>query len=161
MILRPEPLSALAFGAFGQVLEIAGQVAEKINQGNTLKFADLAEFSFGPDGSPRLSVYRSRPAPTPISICMLERHPLGSQAFIPLHTRPFPVVVAPPGAPPGPDQIRAFMTNGRQGINLHPGVWHHYQLSLDRESDYLVIDRAGPGTNLDEHALEDEILLLP
>jgi ureidoglycolate lyase len=160
-MLRPEPLSAAAFSAFGQVLEITGRLAEEINEGNTLKFADLADFNFGPDGSPRLSLYRSRPARTPIPIRMLERHPLGSQAFMPLHPRPFPVVVAPPGVPPRPDSIRAFMTNGQQGINLNPGVWHNYQLSLERESDYLVIDRTGPGANLEEHILEGGVLLLP
>jgi ureidoglycolate lyase len=161
MVIRPEALDAAAFSAFGQVLEVDEWPAEVINEGNTLKFADLANFNFGPDGAPRLSLYRSKAAIQPVPIRKLERHPLGSQAFIPLHARPFPVVVAPPGDPPGPGSIRAFMTNGRQGVNLNPGVWHHYQISLGRESDYLVIDRAGPGPNLEEHHLDGELLLLP
>ena len=58
---------------------------------------------------------------------------------------------------PGVDDIRVFLTNGRQGVNLHPGVWHHYQLSLELESEYIVIDRAGPGKNCDEQQLGEEV----
>ena len=89
----------------------------------------------------------------------MERHPLGSQAFYPLHERPFPVVVAPPDTTPDPEDIRIFMTNGRQGVNFHPGVWHHYQLTLEQDSDYIVIDRGGAGENYQEHCLDEEVLL--
>ena len=89
----------------------------------------------------------------------MERHPLGSQAFIPLHNRPFPVVVAVAGPQPGIRDIRAFLSNGRQGINLRAGSWHHYQLSLEQSSDYLVIDRAGEDVNFEEINLEEPLTL--
>jgi ureidoglycolate lyase len=97
----------------------------------------------------------------PFKIRLLERHPLGSQAFYPLHKRPFPVVVALAGDNPGLTDLRVFLSNGRQGVNIHPGVWHHYQLSLEQDSDYIVIDRAGPGDNCDEYQLKEAVLLKP
>ena len=89
----------------------------------------------------------------------MECHPLASQAFIPLHPRPFPVVVAVPGAPPGATGIRLFLTNGKQGVNLFPGTWHHYQLSLDEVSEYVVIDRKENGGNLETCTLPEPVLL--
>ena len=79
----------------------------------------------------------------------MERHPLGSQAFVPMSERPFAVVVAPPGSAPEPSDLRAFVTNGRQGVHYRPGVWHHPLLVLDQPADVLVIDRVGPGVDLD------------
>lgn len=159
MIIRPEPLTSVAFRAFGDVLETDGRRAELINAGNTLKFSDLASLEFGEAGAACVSIYRSTAMATPFQVRKLERHPLGSQAFIPLHTRPFPVIVALPGNAPAAGSVRAFLSNGRQGINLRPGVWHHYQLSLDRDSEYLVIDRAGPGDNFEECILDGELVL--
>jgi ureidoglycolate lyase len=95
----------------------------------------------------------------PFTVEIMERHPLGSQGFIPLHDRPFLVVVAPPGAEPGPAAIRAFLTDGRQGVNYYRGTWHHYQLTLDQTGDYLVIDRAGPGLNLEEYRLAQPLII--
>jgi len=87
----------------------------------------------------------------------MECHPVGSQAFYPLHHRPFPIVVAKAGAPPAAADIRLFVSNGRQGVNLHAGVWHHYQLTLGQDSDYLVVDRGGEGENYREHHFVGEV----
>ena len=158
-VIRPEPLSKLAFEAFGDVLETDGVQMEMINFGNTQKFALPATLSIA-DGVPaQLSIYRSSAISLPFRIRLMERHPLGSQAFYPLHDRPFLVVVAAPGTTPVPENLRAFLTNGRQGVNIHPGVWHHYQLTLGQDSDYLVLDRAGVGENYQEHTLIEEVLL--
>ena len=89
----------------------------------------------------------------------MECHPLGSQAFYPLNHRPFPVIVAKAGEPPELAGLRAFLTNGHQGVSLHPGVWHHYQLTLDQDADYLVVDRGGKGENYREHTLNEEVWL--
>jgi len=159
MIIRPEPLTREAFKPFGDVLETAGINPESINQGYTQKFADLANITLANEGRAQISIYRSRAIELPFRIVMMERHPFGSQAFFPLHDRPFPVVVVSPDSIPGPDTIRVFLSNGRQGVNIHPGVWHHYQLTLDKTSDYLVIDRGGPGDNCDEYQLEQEVIL--
>ena len=159
MIIRPEPLTSEVFRPFGDVLETDGSTPELINQGHTQKFADLASITSAQGGRVQISIYRSSALELPFRIHTLERHPLGSQAFMPLHNQPFPVIVAFPDMTPGPGTIRAFLTNGRQGVNIHAGVWHHYQLSLDGDSDYLVIDGAGPGENCEEHRLQQELVL--
>lgn len=157
MIVRTEPLTREAFMPFGDVLETSGATAELINQGHTQKFADLANITLANEGRAQISIYRSRAIELPFRILMMERHPFGSQAFFPLHNRPFPVVVVLPDSIPAPDTVRVFLSNGRQGVNIHPGVWHHYQLTLEKTSDYLVFDRGGPGDNCDEYQLEQEV----
>jgi ureidoglycolate lyase len=149
--LTAQPLSREAFEAFGEVIEIAGRRAEPINEGRAQKWADLATLDTQTAGGrSALHRYRSRPVGLPFTVEDLECHPLGSQAFIPLHDRPFLVVVAPAGNPPAADSVRAFLTDGQQGVNLFRGTWHHPQLTLGEAGDYLVIDRAGPGPNLEE-----------
>ena len=158
-IIRAEPLTREAFLPFGDVLESAGAEPELINFGNTSKYGRLADIENTNGGKGQISLYRSRAIEVPFRIRVMESHPLGSQAFYPLHRRSFPVVVARPGPAPGPGDIQVFLTNGYQGVNLHPGVWHHYQLSLEEESEYIVVDRAGSGDNYREHRLEDEVYL--
>lgn len=158
MVVRPEPLTQEAFLPFGEVIEISGRPSVMINQGNTEKFPALARLLTLDEADLEVSIYRSRPVSTPFSIQSLECHPVGSQAFFPLHERPFPVVVALPGDSPKAADVRAFLSNGRQGINLNPAVWHHFQISLDTDSDYLVIDRRGDG-NLREIELDPAVIL--
>lgn len=157
MIIELEPLQQSAFEPFGEVLETTGLKPEIINQGNTQKFADLARVTVGNEGTVQISIYRSRVVSLPFRICQLERHPHHSQAFYPLHDRAFPVIVALGDTRPG--TLRAFLSNGQQGVNLHPGIWHHYQLTLEQESDYIVIDSVGSGDLCEEHRLEKEVLL--
>ena len=159
MLIRMQALTAEVFAPFGDVLQTEGMAAQSINRGNTQKFADLAEISLHQGGRAQVSIYRSKAIELPFRIHGLERHPHGSQAFYPLHQRPFPIVVALPGDIPDAERIHAFLSNGRQGINIHPGVWHHYQLTLEQDSEYIVIDRAGPGNNCDEHQFAQEITL--
>ena len=155
----PEPLSRDAFRPFGEVIEVQGRDAVLINDGNTEKFEELASLVATNHGRMALHIYRSKPAELPITIKAMESHPLGSQAFFPLHSRPFPIVVALPGPAPGPGDVRVFLSNGHQGVNLKPGVWHHYQLSLDQESDYLVIDRVADDLNLVVCSLVNPVVL--
>ena len=152
--LSLQALSAHAFAPFGDVLQKEDRVQQIINYGHTLKFADLASLDLGEQGGrPAVHIYHGLPVSLPLRIEVMERHPLGSQAFMPLQERPFLVIVAPAGAAPGPTDVRGFFSNGQQGINIHKGVWHHYQVTLGEPADYLVIDRAGPGGNFDEHRL--------
>jgi ureidoglycolate lyase len=83
---------------------------------------------------------------------MFERHPLGSQSFVPLSGRPYLVAVAPAGDFDVAG-VRLFRAQGHQGVHYRKGVWHHFLLALDGESDFLVVDRAGPGDNCEEIAL--------
>ncbi|HLZ76514.1 ureidoglycolate lyase [Phenylobacterium sp.] len=158
--MAPEPLTAEAFAPFGEVIE-ASERAEQIaiNYGMTTRFNDLAAVDVGDDkGRAILSIFRGRPLSPPV-LRVFERHPLGSQAFVPLSGRPFLVAVAPAGAF-DPAAIRLFRAAPHQGVNYAKGVWHHFLLPLGAESDFLVIDRAGPGDNLDEIELGPEAAIL-
>ena len=149
--LRVEPLTREGFAAFGDVLEPASaQTVYEINAGTAQRFHALARVDIaGDDGSAVISLFRAQPRQLPFTVAALERHPLGSQAFMPLGPAPYLVVVAPdPASPP-----RAFLAREGQGVNFHRGTWHHALLALERESDFLVIDRAGTAPNCDEVAL--------
>lgn len=159
-VLRPESLTAGAFSGFGDVIQ-TGETYELINQGSAQQFADLAAIDVATDGGrPRISIYRARRCELPRTIAMLERHPLSSQFFMPLHGEPFMIVVAPAGEVPDASAMRAFVTNGRQGINYHCGVWHHPLIALSDPSEFLVVDRAGDGKNCDEFFFDGEAIVL-
>ena len=159
-LLRCESLTADAFAPFGEIISMDNASAELINEGHTEKFADLAQIDTAEDGGrTAIHLFRSQPLTLPLLIEEMEKHPLSSQAFMPLHNRPFLVIVAPPGERVDSATVRAFITDGKQGINLRRGTWHHYQVSLVQESDHLVIDRVGPGRNLEEQQLDPVLLI--
>jgi ureidoglycolate lyase len=158
--LVPQPLTAEAFARFGDVIEKKGADSQEINAGTTQKYSDLAVFDTSDEaGRTALHLYHSRTIPLPLRIEILECHPLGSQAFIPLHQRPFLIVVAPAGAAPNSADVRAFYSNGQQGVNYRKGVWHHYLINLYEPGDYLIIDRMGPGQNYAEHRLAQALMV--
>lgn len=149
--LTPETLSREAFAPFGEVIEASDAVRHfTINAGNTERYHDLARIEPGPDGRVIVSIFRGQPRTLPFRVEMMERHPLASQAFIPMSGRPYLVVVAPAGAPPTVGDLRVFVAGGGQGVNYGPGVWHHPLLALDAVCDFLVVDRSGSGPNCDE-----------
>ena len=149
--LTPVPLTRQEFAPFGEVIETAGAERRLINDGTTVRFHDLARVDAAAAGGwPLINVFRAQPLAVPLPVRVLEQHPLGSQAFIPLDPTPFLIVVAPQGPAPGSAELRAFVTDGGQGVNYARGVWHHPVIALDRESDFLVVDRGGPGDNLVE-----------
>ena len=156
--MTPEPLTAEAFAPFGSVIE-ASDAAVKldINQGHAIRYDRLADVDVSEEGGvPVISLFRARPL-AELVLRVFERHPLGSQTFVPLSGRPYLVAVAPAG-PFDPAQIRLFRAEPHQGVHYRKGVWHHFLLVLD-ESDFLVVDRSGPGDNCEEVALAaaDEI----
>ncbi|MBQ0815032.1 MAG: ureidoglycolate lyase, partial [Marinobacter sp.] len=106
-----------------------------------------------------ISIFVTQPIQMPLELTFLERHPLGSQAFMPLHGERFVVVVAPAGDVIDPAQVRAFITDGRQGVNYRAGTWHAIQSVLEREGEFLVVDRGGAGHNCDEHPLAVQVTL--
>lgn len=153
-LLQPQPLTAAAFAPFGDVVEAGPQARQfAINGGNTTRYHDLMRIDVADGGHPIVSLFRGQPRVLPFRIAMLERHPLGSQAFVPLHGRPYLVVVAPPGPVPDEQALQLFVARGDQGVNYARGVWHHPLLALQAVSDFLVIDYAGPGPNCDEVTL--------
>ncbi len=154
-------LTRAEFAPFGDVIECEGRAHYPINAGTAERYHDLATVDVAAeDGRPLISICRAQPARLPLRLSLLERHPLSSQAFIPLSTTPFLIVVAPPGEVPDLDRLRAFRSNGRQGVNYRRGTWHHPLLALERVSDFLVVDRGGGGTNCDEIPIADRGLVL-
>ena len=158
-LLRPEPLTREAFRPFGDVIAMEGAAHYTINQGFTERFNDLYAVDVALEGgATNVSLFLGQPRPSPIAIKLMERHPLGSQAFVPLQDRPWLVLVA--GDVHDFASYRAFTATGRQGINYARNVWHHPLLVLDADSRFLIIDRKGPGNNLEEVWLEDTPLHL-
>jgi ureidoglycolate lyase len=145
MQITTEPLTAAAFAPFGDMLDAAGEF-RLINAGLCQRHHDLARLDFG-GGQAGISVFKAEPRALPYVFDLIERHPGGSQAFIPMTPHPFLVIVAEnPMTTP-----RAFITSGAQGINLHRGTWHGVLTPLHAPGLFAVIDRIGPGANLEEH----------
>jgi len=147
--LAPEPLTAEAFAPFGRVIE-ASDTAVKlaINEGHAIRYDALAEVDVADGGGiPVISLFRARPL-AELVLRSFERHPLGSQSFVPLSGGAYLVAVAPAGDFDA-SAIRLFRAEPHQGVHYRKGTWHHFLLVLD-ESDFLVVDRAGPGGNCEE-----------
>lgn len=160
--ITPKPLTKAAFSAFGDVIE-AGEDSKKIaiNDGFTQRYHDLAKVDVNDnDGHTLINIFRSTPLAQPIAIKMMERHPHGSQAFIPMGENPYLVVVAAAGEF-DISKIEVFIASSEQGVNYHKGTWHHFCLALESESDFLVIDRGGTGDNCDVIELDGSLVITP
>jgi len=161
-IAKIEPLTREAFAPFGDVIEVSDAVRHfPINAGTTERYHDLADIQLDAQGRAIVSIFRAQPRTLPFAITMLERHPLGSQAFMPLHGRPYLVAVAPRGEIFSASDVRVFLARGDQGVNYAAGVWHHPLLALGEISDFLIVDRAGPGPNCDERDLAEPVTIPP
>ena len=161
-VLRPEPLTKFAFKPFGDVVERDDVAPIAINQGFADRYNDLTAVDVTRDGgSTNVSLFVGQPRPSPIAILLMERHPLGSQMFYPLQDRPWLVLVCED--PQDLGSYRAFMASGQQGVTYARNVWHHPLLVLDTDSRFLIVDRKGPGNNLEEVWLPDGtgLTLLP
>jgi ureidoglycolate lyase len=159
-MIAAERLTRESFAAFGDVIATGGAPHFTINDGTAERYDDLAQVDVAAEGGrPRVSIFIAQPRPRPVAIRMLERHPFGSQAFMPLDGRDYLVVVAPAGPIVRPAQVRAFRADGSQGVNFRRGVWHHPLLVLAADSRFLVIDRAGPDANLEEVQLDPALSL--
>jgi ureidoglycolate lyase len=156
MAIEVQTLTADAFAPFGDVIEVsAGAQQFDINYGFTRRYHDLAAVNVNAnEGKTGISIFRSSPQPWPINIRLLERHPLSSQAFMPLGPHYYLVVVAPPQPVLDESTIKVFLATPHQGVNYHAGTWHHYSLALNQSGDFLVIDRIGSGPNCDEVLLQ-------
>ncbi|GGP23429.1 ureidoglycolate lyase [Silvimonas iriomotensis] len=155
IVLSVEPLTTEAFSPFGDVIEASDAARHfPINGGNTERFHDLMTIATDTDGHAIVSIFRGQPRALPFTLGMLERHPKGSQAFMPLSGRAYLVAVAPAGEGVTVADVRVFLARDDQGVNYAPGTWHHPLLALHAVSDFLVIDRAGPGGNCDEIILQ-------
>ncbi len=149
--LSVEALSKGAFAAFGEVIEAdPNGSTEAMNAGTAQRYANLAQIDCAAlDGRAVIGIVRAQPNRLPLELRLLERHPLGTQAFIPLSSAPYLVVVASSAL----HTPRVFLSSQGQGISYHRGTWHHPLLALQRYTDFLVVDRVGPGNNCEEMPL--------
>lgn len=159
MQIQAEPLTPDAFAPFGEVLSADGAPDRLINAGLCGRYHDRAKLDFGPGGRAGISIFKAVPRSLPYTFDLLERHPEGSQAFIPMTDAPFLVIVAPdeggrPGAP------RAFLTRGDQAINLHRGTWHGVLTPLHEPGLFAVVDRIGTTPNLEEVILTHPVTVI-
>lgn len=146
--IKAQPITAEAFAPYGDVLAPRGAATKMINAGRCERHHALATVERG-GGEAIISIFRSEAVELPYVCALLERHPLGSQAFIPLGSKPWLSVVAPDaGGRPG--QPVAFIVPSGQGINLRAGVWHGVLTPIGEPADFLVVDREGDGVNLEE-----------
>ena len=158
--LQPEPLTAEAFAPYGDVVESSQQQVAAMNAESFERFDDLCSVEAF-DGHVAVSIARCRTTTAlPHSFDMIERHPHGSQSFVPLTPCRMMVVVAPAGEPAAAAELRAFVSNGRQGINYHRGTWHMPLIAFDAGQEFLIIDRVGDSPNCDLHYLDEPVTLL-
>ena len=151
--ITPLPLTPEAFAPFGDVLLVEGEPDWIINQGMCGRYHDLAELDFT-DGRAGINLFNAVPRGLPYKLDMVERHPLGSQAFLPMSENPFLVIVAP-ALESGPGTPVAFITKPGQGVNYHRNVWHGVLTPLSAPGLFAVVDRIGDGANLEEHWFEE------
>ncbi|MFK7836350.1 MAG: ureidoglycolate lyase [Sulfitobacter sp.] len=157
MRIKATPLTAEAFAPFGDVMDASGAADKMINQGRCGRHHDRAQLDFS-DGTAGISIFQSETVSLPLTVSMVERHPMGSQAFVPMSADPFLVVVAQDheGTPVNP---KAFVTVPGQAINFHRGTWHGVLTPLGGSGTFAVIDRIGEGNNLEEHWFDESYII--
>ncbi len=154
MTLPIAPLTKADFAPFGQVIETRDAKAKLINDGFARRFDGMAQIDVAAEGGAvNISLFDGSLRPRPILIKLMERHPLGSQLFMPLNEKPWLVLVC--ADPRVPASYRAFSATGQQGVNYARNIWHHPLLVLTDASPFLVVDRGGPGDNLEEVRLAE------
>jgi len=159
--LIPQTLTSEGFAPYGDVIESVVDRKAAMNAARFERFDDLCGVDMKDDGRVAISIARCRVATTlPLHVDMVERHPLGSQAFVPLTPCHMIVVVGPPEESVEAGDLRAFVSNGRQGVNYHRGTWHMPLIAFDAGQEFLVIDRASDAPNCDEHSLDEAIMLV-
>lgn len=155
--LVPQPLTQAAFEPYGDVIEVAGAPDKLINQGMCGRHHDRARLDFH-EGRAGISLFDAKARSFPHVVDMVERHPDGSQAFIPLSGVPFLVIVAD-DEDGRPVNLKAFVTGPGQSINLLRGVWHGVLAPVEKPGQYIVVDRIGEGPNLEEHWFDEPFVV--
>ena len=155
--LKAEVLTAKALAPYGDLMEASGTPDKVINQGKCIRYHDRALLDFS-DGKAGISIFKGEKETLPMPLQLVERHPMGSQAFVPMSADSFLVVVARDenGIPQDP---KAFLTKPGQAINFHRGTWHGVLAPLSEPGLFAVIDRIGEGTNLEEHWFDTDHII--
>lgn len=162
--IKAEEITQASFAPFGDLIVLEGARTFSCNQGRAVRHHDLAPHIDVVDegGRAGLSVYRSVASPLPFQVEVMERHPLGSQIFLPVTTDPqsrYLIAVAPIGEL-RLDAVRAFVVRGQTGVNYLKGVWHLPIVALDKPMDFVTVDRIGSGNNLDEIRMTQDVRIV-
>ena len=160
VVIKPKKITKANFEKFGDVISTQCVEPTNINNGYAKRFNNLANINISKNsGKAIISIFSALKRSFPMRIDMMEKHPLGSQAFIPMKETTFLSFVAPEGKIPQIDKIESFIIPSRTGINYKPGIWHFPLISTENTS-FLVIDRKGDGENLIIHKFEKEKIIL-
>ena len=159
--LVPKPLTSERFAPYGDVIESVVDRTAAMNAARFERFDDLCAINMDDQGRVAVSIARCRAATAlPYRVDMVERHPLGSQAFVPLGPSRMIVVVAVAEESVEAEDLRAFISNGRQGINYHRGTWHMPLIAFEAGQEFLIIDRAGDVPNCEQHSFDEAVVLV-
>ena len=159
--LTPQTLTAEAFAPFGDVIETGSAPSFAINDDLAQRYDDLAFVDTGDEGGrPNVSIFVSKPKPLPVVIDMVERHPLGSQLFVPLGNHPYLVVVTDAAPPIEAADLTTFLITDGRGVNYRKGLWHLPLCPLYEPGRFLVVDRGGPSENCDEFHFPDDMRIM-
>ena len=159
-VIKPIKITRKNFTEFGDLISSEGINSIDINAGYAKRFDNLANINTSKDGGKTIvSIFSALKRNFPMKIDMMEKHPLGSQAFIPMNETTFLCFVAPPGESPEIDKLQSFIIPPKTGINYKPGIWHFPLISTE-DTDFLVIDRKGNSENLVIHKFDKEKVVL-
>ena len=159
-IIKPIKINRLNFATYGDLISAEDIKPIDINAGYAKRFDNLADLNTLKDGGKAIvSIFSALKRTFPMKIDMMEKHPLGSQAFIPMKETTFLVFVAPTGNKPIINKIESFIILPGMGINYNPGIWHFPLISTEN-MNFLVVDRSGEGNNLVIHKFDKEKIIL-
>jgi|TARA_Y100000022_G_C13117019_1_gene313969 ureidoglycolate lyase len=158
--IKPKKINKKNFNKFGQIIDTSKKKYFKINNGYAKRYDNLGKINTSSkNGKTIVSIFSAKKRRFPMKIDMMEKHPLGSQAFIPMNETSFLVFVAPKGNKPDLKKIESFRIPKQTGINLNPGIWH-FPLISTKDMNFLVVDRKGKGNNLIIHQFKKENIYL-
>ena len=158
--IKPIKITKKNFSKFGELIDTKKRKPITINNGYAKRFHDLGKINTSSKkGSPIISIFSAKKRNFPMKIDMMEKHPLGSQAFIPMKETTFLAFVAPQNNKPEIEKIESFIISPGIGINYKPGIWHFPLISTEN-MNFLVVDRKGNGENLIVHNFDKEKIVL-
>ena len=160
IIIKPKKITRKNFQKFGDLISVKKKKSININDGYAKRFDNLCRINTSSKkGKTIMSIFSAKKRKFPMNIKMMEKHPLGSQAFVPMNETTFLVFVAPKGKRPNTKKIESIIVPTQTGINYNPGIWH-YPLISSKNMNFLVIDRKGIGNNLVIHNFKNEKISL-
>jgi ureidoglycolate lyase len=158
--INPKPITKENFSKFGDVITTDDIKPLEINDGYAKRFDGIANLNTSKDnGETTICIFSALKRSFPMKIDMMEKHPLGSQAFVPMKETTFLVFVAPKGGKPNLNEVEAFIVPPGMGVNYNPGTWH-FPLIATEDMNFLVVDRKGSGENLVIENLDKEEVIL-